>query len=984
MSLKIKVSSLREALERAVQNVRQRLSDPLARVAFVVPSKVNAEQVRRQLGEAGPFIHVDFITPGTLVSSLGQLALLQQGLKPEPSGWLGAWLHRHIPRLHAEGLLHERYGETLTQPGWLGPVQRALGELQAGRVSAAQLQEAAGDDPIGERLRLIAQIMAEVEQARREQSYYTQTDLEDSALARIKEGAALPCQSIEGAVVLGDGLLPPGTFEVLSAWLSRRDVVRVALPPFNRLPSAPWGLRQAAADARCIVVKPDFSRLGHLKGMLFSSRLVMAASDPDEDDSVQCVSTPDEVREMDEVARTVQSAIQAGIALDRIAVVLPDNDGADILASALRRASIPATWLTAAPLIGEPCARFLTLALAIARNPDDVSHWYDMLTQPGVMGLPRTGRGRWRTLLSGCPKGQGAHGLLDHLQGEARRAEEEENERQHRAAQALVQSIGQILNDLEAFPEEGTLGAHAAAWGEFIERWWRPSPERARILQAVSAWGGGGEDVTLPMEGAVQLLGDELRSVQLLRGSLTQARIRVLPPMGLLGGSFELICATGLSEGRFPRQPRENPLLTDAMVERLRERGARLVTSEEIHDVERRRFGAVVAACQGTLWLSTPRFEMIEGRPMLPGGLLMDALSCLEGRRVRYSDLPQLMHRQGSRARPLASHVEDALGAGEHLLARAVYEPERALGVLASQPATRNLLTLHRAIDRLRLGIDPVPNGWTGFVSSELLSPGFLSGDALSPRDLAKLVHDPAGYFWRHILGAWRARNLRRPSFDMTLRGIEKQAFQLALEALDDPEGRPDRRFEALWEDRIQDAARLLGVQDDTQLNTWRQLGQMARDRLFEEHQIDLQGAPAHAEDVTLIEHTPLRVSGEVGRVRGDTLVVPVRSDMGPLKPDRERAFVALTQGFAARGGGQPIAQVKVVDMNGKRREQDLASTESAYQRIVEQACARAQIGWWPVANQDDPFALEAERRAGATLTPEAMASIIDRLSNAP
>ena len=144
MSLKIKVSSLREALERAVQNVRQRLSDPLARVAFVVPSKVNAEQVRRQLGEAGPFIHVDFITPGALVSSLGQLALLQQGLKPEPSGWLGAWLHRHIPRLYAEGLLHERYGETLTQPGWLGPVQRALGELQAGRVSAAQLLEAVG------------------------------------------------------------------------------------------------------------------------------------------------------------------------------------------------------------------------------------------------------------------------------------------------------------------------------------------------------------------------------------------------------------------------------------------------------------------------------------------------------------------------------------------------------------------------------------------------------------------------------------------------------------------------------------------------------------------------------------------------------------------------------------------------------------------------------------------------------------------------
>ena len=140
MPLKIKVSSLREALNRAVQNLRQRLGDPLARVAFVVPSKANAEQVRRQLGEAGPFIHVDFITPDTLVGALGQLTLLERGLKPEPSGWLGAWLHRHIPDMDQRGLLG-RHGETLTQPGWLGPVQSALRELQAGRVDAQQLSD---------------------------------------------------------------------------------------------------------------------------------------------------------------------------------------------------------------------------------------------------------------------------------------------------------------------------------------------------------------------------------------------------------------------------------------------------------------------------------------------------------------------------------------------------------------------------------------------------------------------------------------------------------------------------------------------------------------------------------------------------------------------------------------------------------------------------------------------------------------------------
>lgn len=985
MPLKIKVSSLREALERAVQNLRQRLGDPLARVAFVVPSKANAEQVRRQLGEAGPFIHVDFITPDTLVGALGQLTLLERGLKPEPSGWLGAWLHQNIPEITRRGTPGHHWA-TLTQPGWLGPLQSALRELQAGRVDAQRLIAMAetNADSTGERLGLMAWIMAAVERARREQGYYTQTDLEDSALACVDRPAASPRQLIEGAVVLGDGLLPPGTFEVLKAWLARRDVVRVALPPFDRLPSAPWGLREAAADARCIQVHPEFSRLGHLKGMLFSARLVQAAMDPEEDDTVQCVSTPDEVREMNEVVRTVQQAIQAGIALDRIAIALPDNDGAEILASALRRAAIPTTWLTAAPLIGEPCARFLTLALALASQPDDASHWHDMLTSPGVIGLPRAGRGRWRALLAGCPRGQGARGLLDHLQTEAQRAEDEEDARQHRAARALIQSMAQLLADLERFPEEGTLGEHASSWGAFIEQWWRPGAVKARVLQAIHAWGGGGDDVSLSNQGAVQLLSDELRSTPYLRGSLTQATIRVLPPMSLLGGSFELVCVTGLSEGRFPRQARENPLLTDAMVERLRACGARLLTTDQIHEVERRRFGAVVAACQGTLWLSTPRFEMMEGRPALPGGLLMDALSCLEGRRVRYKELPTLTQQQGSRARPLAASPQDALGAGEFLLTRAVVEAEQTLGVLASQPITRHLLSLHRAIDRLRLGQDTTPNAWTGFVSKALLNPGFLHGDALSPEELTTLVHDPAGFFWRHVLSAWRARSLRRSPFDMSMNGITKQVFHLVMEALKASKDDHEAHFEALWEARVRDAARHMGVQDAVQLNTWRLLGQFERARLLEAYHDELRGDLAHTTDTSPVPDLPITVTGEAGRVVGHTLVVPTTGRVEALKADKELSFATLTRGFAARNDGQPIKQVKNVGVNKDNKPLALVSTEAKYQRLVEQACARAQAGWWPVANKKDPFALAAERRAAETLTHDAMASILERLDDTP
>ena len=72
-------------------------------------------------------------------------------------------------------------------------------------------------------------------------------------------------------------------------------------------------------------------------------------------------------------------------------------------------------------------------------------------------------------------------------------------------------------------------------------------------------------------------------------------------PMALLGGDFDLVCATGLTEERFPRKAVDNPLLTDEMVAQLQEAGARLVGSEQRQHVERRRFSALVAAAQGRL-----------------------------------------------------------------------------------------------------------------------------------------------------------------------------------------------------------------------------------------------------------------------------------------------------------------------------------------------------------------------------------------------
>ena len=63
----------------------------------------------------------------------------------------------------------------------------------------------------------------------------------------------------------GIRFLRPGTFEVLQAWLSRRSVIRVDLPPFCHLKPAPWGIREAAGETDRIVVRSGEGRLGHLK-----------------------------------------------------------------------------------------------------------------------------------------------------------------------------------------------------------------------------------------------------------------------------------------------------------------------------------------------------------------------------------------------------------------------------------------------------------------------------------------------------------------------------------------------------------------------------------------------------------------------------------------------------------------------------------------------------------------------------------------------
>jgi hypothetical protein len=305
-----------------------------------------------------------------------------------------------------------------------------------------------------------------------------------------------------------------------------------------------------------------------------------------------------------------------------------------------------------------------------------------------------------------------------------------------------------------------------------------------------------------------------------------------------------------------------------------------------------------------------------------------------------------------------------------------VFQTDAALPALGSHPSTRRLLALHRAIDRLQLSPDAHPNAWTGAVPSALLSASALQATALRPDALARLVLDPADYFWRDILGARRARSLRRLPFNMSRSGIDRQVLELCMAAASDPAA----SFSSLWEARLQEAATRLGVHDVATIDAWRKLGQRSQRRFIDAHHSAISANAPLIEGARVVSEVPLMVSSEPAPLHSGALVLPTSGALGVMRPTNLSAFSVLTQGFAARAAGEPVQRIRMVSINGTQREHPLSKSEAEYQDLVKQAWRRVQVGWWPISNSSDPLALSAERRAAKAMTPQLAAAIISNM----
>ncbi len=926
-------SPLGTTLHAAIADVRRRTGDPVAPVAILVPSTANGVLAKQQLALAGDLIRVEFLTPEQLLRELGRATLALSGFRPQPASWVQSTVGALI-RTDPDAL--GRFGPTLARSGWAAAIARAIDTLETAGITPDDLATLDLPDH-RERLDLLATLLGEVAQRRAAEELYAPSAL----CAAARDQAHHPRWA--AAVVLGDRLLGPREHDALRAWLAARPHAEVVLPPWHRLDPAPVGLRAAlpADHAVHTVPSPPRPALAALGDRLFGEP--QRPSAPDE--SVVFARTPDDVRDLGEATREVLAAIDTGTPLDRIAVVLPDAQQVTVLRGHFERAGIPATWLVGPPLASTPAAGFLLHLLDLATGDDTVPSWYELLRQPGlrlrtaVSAEVTQGRGRWRRILSRSGAVRGTSTIQRAVAAWASAVEDEsfEPEGNRRAADHLLRAMEVLEQAMAPLREPATLGTHGRRWAELLRAWWVRSADREHLLGVLAGWGPPDLGPRVPLSVALGQLREALAEQAMAPdGSLNDPAVRVATPMTLLGGAFDVVVATGLSEGRLPRRPAEDALLPDDVLDALREHvGVPLLTSRDLRSFEVRRFAALVSAATRRLWLSAPASELLKERPLLPSSFLLDTATVFLGRRARYTDLAALQVRAGSRARPWPERPDDAISRLEHRVATVAADPATALPRLIRHATGARLVAMHRAFT---LG-EPSPH--TGLVPPEVLAVPGLVGEPQSTWDLVRLAQNPARYLLSTLLGVRRLQRLFASSEELSASWRERRL--LAAIATLDAAPRDDRDgILRAWDDDVATWRAFRDDVSDTDLAMARRLTVQALDSLVP----SLPHGGRQPVTGPIDPDLPWVLDATLGWCDGEVLaqVQSKRPARGRIARD---ATDALLVALAHRG----VDEIVVVTPTGTVRD-DVQSAASDLLPRLHAITAALRDGWFPATDR--------------------------------
>lgn len=964
------------ALEQALDRARALVSDRHARVRVVAPSAGSADLARRALGDRGPFLRVRFSTVEVLLSELGVPALARRGLAPEPAGWFTTTLETEVARLGALGAL-AGYGATLARPGWTSTLEAAVRAIEQSRLTPTRLRAIDAAPGVRERLEILADLCEAIAARREEARLFSRTDVHVAA-ADAALGGDLPVHRDQATVVLGDRQLAPAAYTALYAWCASRPCVRLGLHPLENLPPAPHGIRAAASDAEVVIDELDASSASrHVRRWLF----VDGAPASTTMDDVEAVRNLDEHREVRAAVRRALDAIDAGTPLERIAFVLPDPSSAALLSDALTEANVPATWLTGPPLATAGPARLLLHALALSDGGDSTVDWYRFLRTPSLRIRARLGpaavrgRGRWRSILREVGVSKGTDRILAGLTTLADGLDPEDDANKLAATQSLTESIRALSEDFARWPKSAPFAVHAEAWAKWLERWASRRPERRDVFDLLTSVGRpAGPDVG--RSHARRTLERLLAATPWLGGGLDDPTVRVLPPMEMIGGEFDLVCVLGLTEGRFPRARTEDPIVTDTLVDAVHAAtDVRLDDADARRERERRRFAAALSATRGTLWLSAPAFELTTARPVAPSTLLFDVRSALSGGTTSLAELESWLSDPDCDPVGVPLEPDRALSEAERRLARARRAPTDVVDALANHVVARRLLGLHRAIDRLRADAHSDAlrlDAWTGRIDPEAFAAA-LEARALGPGAVRRLITTPHRFFFQDLLRAWPASVLPGrvdPTDPSWLRGAVERALVRA-ETWRALEGDPEAWLDAL-------------LADDPDLTDLPELT-LAVARAKFRADLEVVGAKAvelrDAEPVTILEapvpETPWTIAEQAMWRTGDAVIQ--FSGQKPNKTlktyDHDFDASCASVGAVALGIDSTIVVGKWDRVAGAPEIGIGSSERLAFGLLaaLAESFARARAGVWPffAVKNDKRFRLERETtfdRSDATL----------------
>jgi len=736
------------ALEaRFLEELRERKSgDPLRPVDVLVGSNLLGVYLRRRAAETlGGIANLRLLT----FVDLARERVPAADLRPPLPSVGEALLSRRALLETPEGA---EFGDLRERPSTAGLVARTAADLRGAGLAAGSLRAllpAAARTP--DRAAFLGNVGAVLARYEELRSAFADADALLARAAAVKVPPRPDPLLVYGLYDLG------GVREALLAAVAAERPV-VAFVPVDGEPE----VGAEAADA----VAPRV-RAALFQGLLgVPPRDAGPAPAPPE---VCVVVAPSELSEAREVVREVLCAVDDGVPLHRIAVLVRDPARQEpALVAELSARRIPFFRPAGAGFSRTPlgCAALGLLALpAGGFAPDDLVALVDVLE--GLALLPPGVRARVERALLEIRFRDGWAGIVPRIEARlARRPPEEAAEAEGRVTRREMR----VRRDLAALREVVALLAPVlpdpapAPWRTWSERLAASFDALFGRLPGAGELSGAatrlGEleavepGVPVAAIDVLPLLADSLEETPVRQGRFERDGLSLLSSVSARGLLFDVVLVPGLVEQSFPRAGRPDPLLFDderAALSRATRRPIAPRTGPRHAREERFLFHLARSAARRRLVLLAARREAATDRPRLLSPFLLDHLEERAGRSLSQAELatPEV-------AAPLSLRW---IRLGAPATAEPPLDADDALRrALARAPKLRSALppgleTLRRALRRGRARAEARYTEYEGRLSRAPLRLGLGGGRVLSPSRLERLASCAYRAFLTDALG---------------------------------------------------------------------------------------------------------------------------------------------------------------------------------------------------------------------------------------